>query len=143
MNFLAHLFLTGKNEPLLVGNFLGDFLTNRQVAALPHPIQQGVKIHRQIDAFTDSHEQVRRSAARLRPVHGKYAPVILDVFFDYILVENWQHFSAEPLGEFAGFAYATLEKHVHLMPVFLQERLPLMIADDWLVRYGMCAPKIS
>jgi acyl carrier protein phosphodiesterase len=72
----------------------------------------------------------------LRPVHGKYAPVILDVFFDYILVENWQHFSAEPLGEFAGFAYATLEKHVHLMPVFLQERLPLMIADDWLVRYG-------
>jgi acyl carrier protein phosphodiesterase len=79
---------------------------------------------------------VRRSAKRLRPKHGKYAPVILDILQDFLLAKNWNRYSEVSLGEFTHGVYEILKKHIHLMPGFLQERLPLMIADDWLVRYG-------
>ena len=136
MNFLAHLFLSGNEEHLIVGNFLGDFLKNRQVARLPRPFQEGVRLHRKIDTFTDGHPAVRRSARRLRPVHGKYAPVILDILQDFLLAKNWERYSDVSLAEFTTGVYAILKTHLHLMPEILQERLPLMIADDWLVRYG-------
>lgn len=136
MNFLAHLYLSGDNEHLIVGNFLGDFLKNSQVATLPPPVQEGVRLHRKIDTFTDEHPAVRQSAGLLRPVHGKYAPVILDVLLDFLLVKNWERYSLASLPDFAGGMYEVLKRHLHLMPGFLQERLPLMIADDWLVRYG-------
>jgi acyl carrier protein phosphodiesterase len=40
MNFLAHLYLSGNEEHLIVGNFLADFIKNRQVVLLPRPIQE-------------------------------------------------------------------------------------------------------
>ncbi len=136
MNFLAHLFLSGHDEPLLVGNFLGDFLKNKEVADLPPDIKEGVRLHRRIDSFTDQHPKVLESVRRLRPVHGKYAAVILDVLHDFILAKNWERYSSQPLPEFASAVYGVLKNHLLLMPPFLQERLPRMIADDWLVRYG-------
>lgn len=136
MNFLAHLYLSGKEEPLIVGNFLGDFLKNPQVAKLPQSIRQGVWLHRRIDSFTDQHPVVRNSAKLLRSVHGRYAPVILDVLHDYILAKNWTRYSDDSLIKFTSGIYKILQNHRHLMPAFLQHRLPLMIADDWLTRYG-------
>ncbi len=136
MNFLAHLFLSGGRENLIVGNFLGDFLKNKEVALLPEHVREGIRLHRQIDSFTDAHPMVLQSARRLRPVHGKYSPVILDVFHDFILAKNWQTYSVERLESFAAETYEILKKNIGLMPPFLQERLPRMIADDWLVRYG-------
>lgn len=136
MNFLAHLFLSGEDEHLLVGNFLADFIKNKEVAKLPRPLQEGVRLHRKIDDFTDHHPIVRQSVRRLRPVHGKYAPVILDVFYDYLLVKNWDRYAALPLGVFTQSVYQVLNDHLFLMPLSLQERLPRMIASDWLAQYG-------
>ena len=136
MNFLAHVFLSGPEAPLLVGNFLGDFLTNKEVAKLPPRFQDGVRLHRHIDSFTDQHPLVRASAQRLRAVHGRYAPVILDVFHDYILANHWDTYTEVPLKDFTRGVYDVLLDHLPLMPDFLQQRLPLMVADDWLFRYG-------
>ncbi len=136
MNFLAHLFLSGDDEQLIVGNFLGDFLSNKQVATLPRPFQEGVRLHRKIDSYTDQHPMVKQSSKRLQAKHGKYAPVILDVFHDFLLAHNWDKYSTQPLGDFAKNIYQVLQHHIYLMPTFLKERLPLMISDDWLVRYG-------
>ncbi len=136
MNFLAHLYLSGDEEHLIVGNFLADFLKNRQVASLPRPIQEGIRMHRKIDSFTDQHPVIRQSAQRLRPAHGRYAPVILDILHDFLLAKNWKRYSDVPLQEFTAGVYEVLMKHLPLMPDFLQHRLPLMVADDWLTRYG-------
>lgn len=136
MNFLAHIYLAGESDHLIVGNFLADFLSNKEVARLPIPIQAGVAMHRKIDSFTDQHPVVRQSIKRLQHKHGKYAPVVLDILHDYILVKNWSTYSKIEVGDFAKNAYETLMSHTHLMPSFLQDRLPLMVADNWLVRYG-------
>jgi acyl carrier protein phosphodiesterase len=136
MNFLAHLYLSNGNEQLITGNFLGDFLSNREVALLPEQIRKGIQMHRQIDTFTDQHPSIHHSKKLLRASHGKYAPVLLDVFHDYILAHNWERYSQVSLATFTNGMYGILLKHKHLMPDYLKERLPLMIADDWLIRYG-------
>ena len=136
MNFLAHIFLSNKKPHLVVGNFLADFIKNKEVAMLPLPIQEGVRMHRQIDTFTDNHPMVKQGVLRLRPAHRKFAPVVLDICFDYILAKNWERYSDEGLHFFTKEMYAILEDHIHLMPIHLQKQLPRMIADDWLVKYG-------
>lgn len=136
MNFLAHIFLSNNQPHLIVGNFLADYINNKEVAVLPRPIQEGIRMHRKIDAFTDTHPMVRKSVERLRPNHRKFAPVVLDICFDYILVKNWKRYSVENIHQFTKKIYEILEDHSSLMPPKLQERLPRMIADDWLVKYG-------
>ncbi len=103
---------------------------------MPLSFRQGVVLHRRIDSFTDRHSCVRKSVRRLRPRHGRYAPVILDVLHDFILSKNWHRYSKIPLSEFAQNTYAILERHLYLMPPELQDKLPRMIADNWLMKYG-------
>lgn len=136
MNFLAHLFLSCDSEDLLLGNFLADYVDNATVREYPAPIQDGVQLHRKIDAYTDTHPEVLSGVRRLYDKHGKYAPVVVDVFYDYFLAINWPAYSEQPLAEFTQGVYRILEKHIDMMPPPLQRRLPLMIADDWLQAYG-------
>lgn len=136
MNFLAHTFLSGDNESLIVGNFLGDFLRNKQVQALPDGIKRGVKLHRHIDTYTDQHPAVLQGVRRLYPDHHKYASVLMDVYYDHLLTQNWAQYSSETLSEFANRAYDVLLRHAHLMPEPVSQRLERMISDNWLSKYG-------
>jgi acyl carrier protein phosphodiesterase len=79
---------------------------------------------------------VKQSARRLHPSHGKYAPVILDVFHDFLLAQNWGRYSDRSLEDFSAEVYEVLLRHLPIMPTYLHDRLPKMVADNWLVRYG-------
>lgn len=136
MNFLAHLFLSQHDEELLIGNFIGDFVRKSDDLQYPEGIRRGLELHRKIDTFTDNHPVVRASTRLLHEHHHKYSPVLLDVYYDYLLANNWSIFSNRSLKAFTQDVYAILEKNMQVMPPVLQHRLPLMIADDWLVRYG-------
>ena len=124
MNFLAHIFLSEKKPHLVVGNFLADFIKNKEVAALPRPIQEGIRMHRKIDSYTDTHPKVHQSVLRLRPAHRKFAPVVSDICYDYVLVKNWYLYSNEDINFFTKEMYAILEDHVYLMPDFLKNACP-------------------
>lgn len=136
MNFLAHLLLSCEAEELLVGNFLGDFVKNRELSQFSEGVQQGVRLHRLIDSFTDAHPMVRQGTKRMHARHGKYAGVVVDVLYDYVLANNWQEFGPGDLQVFANKSYDTLQKHLPNMPERLHSIVPRMIADNWLVRYG-------
>ena len=137
MNFLAHAYLSDNQPNIIIGNFLADFLRGRKaVEDLPQAIQQGIIIHRKIDKFTDKHPVIKKGVKRLKPTQGRYSSVLIDVFYDYFLVKNWSTFSPTPLPDFTANIYEQLLKEIHLYPKSLQKRLPLMVADDWLVRYG-------
>jgi acyl carrier protein phosphodiesterase len=136
MNFLAHCFLSCGHEERLVGNFLTDYIGNMPITGYPQGIQDGILLHRKIDTFTDSHPEVLKGTRRLYPYHHKYAPVVIDIFYDYLLSQNWTQYSNIPLEDFTQATYRTLEKYRHLMPERLQKRLPLMIKDDWLYGYS-------
>lgn len=136
MNFLAHFYLSGDDDSLRVGNFLGDYLRNTQVQQLPERMQAGVQLHRDIDSYTDQHPEVLKGVRRLYKRHSKYAPVIIDIFYDYLLSVNWPNYSDQPLEAFRQEVYDSLKRHLHLMPAPVNGYVPRMIADDWLATYG-------
>ena len=82
MNFLAHSFLSYSEEQL-VGNMIADFIKNRDLASLPEGIQEGVKLHRIIDSFTDSHDVVKNAKKPFQPLVRLYAGAFVDVSFDH------------------------------------------------------------
>jgi acyl carrier protein phosphodiesterase len=137
MNFLAHLYLSGNDPNVMIGNFIGDFVKGRHLQERFAPgVVQGIQLHRAIDAFTDSHPVVSQSKARLRPKYRHYAPVIVDMFYDYYLAKNWSTYSDMLLPDFAEHCYSTLEQHRAMLPEEVQQMLPYMIRGNWLVSYA-------
>ncbi len=137
MNFLAHIFLTKKHTPLMIGNFLADFLKGKkQLEHLPKGVLEGIYLHRKIDHFTDHHELVKVGYQRLKPSQGRYASVITDIYFDYFLIKNWSKYTETPLSTFLPPVYEALLDHIDLYPKKIQKRVRLMIADNWLFQYG-------
>ncbi|MEI2759497.1 MAG: acyl carrier protein phosphodiesterase [Bacteroidia bacterium] len=136
MNFLAHLYLSGNNEPVMIGNFIADHLKGKQWMALPEEIQKGVVLHRFIDSFTDSHPVVEQSKALLRPFFHKYTPVVSDIFYDHFLAAEWNNYSDIPIDEYARDVYQLMHKNYHFLPARTKEMLVYMENDNWLKNYA-------
>jgi acyl carrier protein phosphodiesterase len=137
MNFLAHAFLSGDDEELLVGNFIADFVKGKSALdKFDEPIRKGIKVHRAIDAFTDSHPIVSHSKDRLREKYRHYAGVIVDVFYDHFLAKNWTSYNTTPLEIFASRVYQIVQAHQTILPGPVQNFLPFMIRGNWLVNYS-------
>jgi acyl carrier protein phosphodiesterase len=146
MNHLAHFVLSGKDHDLAIGNFVADFITNRQLPTFTEGVQRGIWLHREIDAFTDAHPIVKQSTKRLHPFHHKYSPVIVDVYYDFLLAKNWDKFGGlnienghldDPsvsLPIFVKNAYNLVNSRINELPERLQTFLPRMIADDFLMK---------
>jgi acyl carrier protein phosphodiesterase len=64
MNFLAHIYLSGNNELLKIGNFMADGIRGKQFETYPKAIQNGILLHRAIDSFTDAHPVFRQSTKK-------------------------------------------------------------------------------
>ena len=56
MNYLAHAYLSFNNTDLLVGNMISDYVKGKKQFEYPAAIQAGIKLHRAIDEFTDTHQ---------------------------------------------------------------------------------------
>lgn len=137
MNFLAHLYLSGDNQKIMVGNFIGDFVKGKTPAGkFEDEILKGIELHRGIDAFTDSHPVVLESKVRLRGTYRHYAPVIVDVFYDHFLARFWNDYHPLPLEQYAAYAYSVLKNFEAVVPEEVQRLLPYMISGNWLVNYA-------
>lgn len=94
MNYLAHIFLSGSDSQLQIGNFIGDFVKGNKLNEYPAGIRKGIALHRKIDSFTDSHPLVRETVAFLRPAFGRYSGIIADMYFDYFLAINFYSYAS-------------------------------------------------
>src|SRR5690554_279161 len=101
MNFLAHLYLSGNDEKLLTGNFIGDYVKGKNFLKYPGRIREGIILHRRIDTFTDNHDQFREVKKLFRSEFGLYSGVITDLVFDHMLASRWASYSEETLKQFA------------------------------------------
>jgi len=136
MNFLAHLFLSAGNPEIMVGNFIADAVKGNSFLEYPTTIAKGIKLHRSIDKFTDSHPIVQLSKQRLRPKYRKYAGVIVDMFYDHLLAIGWELYSPISLISFASQAYEILRNYQSLIPIRSQQVLFYMQKGNWLVDYA-------
>ena len=137
MNFLAHLYLSGADPKIMVGNFIGDFVKGRHAMEQFEPtIIKGIELHRAIDEFTDSHPVVTESKNRLRPKYRHYSGVIVDVFYDHFLARNWDQYHQELLPDFADKAYDTIQSFESILPNDVKYMMPYMVKGNWLVNYS-------
>ncbi len=136
MNYLAHLYLSGKNEDVLIGNFIADSVKGSKYKDYSTDIQRGIVLHRQIDTHTDAHPNFRTSTKRLHKNYGHYSGVIVDIFFDHFLAKNWKHYSSISLADYAQKCYAILNKNIQMMPGKAQYILPYMTKGNWLLSYA-------
>ena len=135
MNYLAHMYLAGDSEESIVGNILGDFVKGRIGDEFPPGVAEGIRTHRKIDAFTDSHERVLLSKRLMSPERRRFSGIIVDLAFDHLLAVNWGDYSALPLGDFIERTYGVLAANADLMPPRPREILKVMMEEDWLGSY--------
>ncbi len=135
MNYLAHLYLAEDSDESLIGNLLGDFVKGHLHNDYSSEIIKGIKTHRKIDAYTDSHLNFLACKKLLRPDRRRFAGIIIDLSFDHFLAKNWSHYSNVELGEFCSRVYRVLLEHEQTLPQKLKDRLPYMVKDDWLGSY--------
>jgi acyl carrier protein phosphodiesterase len=135
MNYLAHLYLSGSDPNLIIGNFIADSVKGKQIENFSDEIIKGIKLHRQIDMFTDSHPVLERGKEALRPKFRKYAGVVMDVFGDHFLAKNWHDYSKTDLREYSEHMYSFLHKHKELFPEKARYTLHYMSMQDWLTNY--------
>ena len=136
MNYLAHLYLSGKNEDILIGNFIADSVKGSKYKDYSIDIQRGIVLHRQIDTHTDAHPNFRTSTKRLHKNYGHYSGVIVDIFFDHFLAKNWKHYSSISLADYAQKCHTILNQNIQMMPEKAQYILPYMIKGNWLLSYA-------
>ncbi|MCS6823461.1 MAG: ACP phosphodiesterase [Cytophagaceae bacterium] len=136
MNFLAHAYLSGDSDLLLIGNFIADSLRGNSFHQYPKELQKGIHLHRKIDIYTDSHPAVISTKEKIRKDFGKYASVVTDIYYDHFLAYHWTLYSDTPLSEYVGYVYKLLEEYKQFLPDDIQGFLPYMIRDNWLFNYG-------
>ncbi|UCS93431.1 DUF479 domain-containing protein [Echinicola marina] len=136
MNFLAHAYLSFDHPKVLLGNFIGDFVRGNLEEQFEPGIVIGIKLHRAIDDFTDSHPMVKEAQELLKPHYKRYSLVITDVYFDYFLSKYWKDYDDRSIEKFADEVYSTIEKNDHLLPQNFMYLFHYMKKDNWLVAYG-------
>lgn len=136
MNFLAHLYLSGEDEGLKLGNFIGDFIKGSKYLRYPDNIQKGIILHRRIDRFTDLHPMVKESAAFFKQGYGRYSGIIIDIIFDHFLAQKWNEFSIYRLRDFTKNAHAIFLSNFMILPLKVKRFLPFLIQSRRLESYS-------
>lgn len=136
MNYLAHIYLSGENHLITIGNFMADGIKGKSYKEYPKDIQKGILLHRYIDTYTDAHQIVRVSTKRLHEKYGHYSGIIVDILYDHFLAKNWNTYCDTPLNDFVDAFYGSLEEHYYVLPQRIQKMMPYMMADNWLLNYA-------
>jgi acyl carrier protein phosphodiesterase len=136
MNFLAHIYLSGNNDLLKIGNFMADSVRGHHYLDYQDEIRKGILLHRYIDTFTDAHPIYRKSKHRLHAKYGHYSGVIMDIVYDHYLAKNWSKYSDVKLENYAATFYKLLQDNYELLTEKIQKMMPYMIAKNWLLSYA-------
>ncbi len=136
MNFLAHLYLSGNDDKIKIGNFIGDFVKGNPRDQYEGKIADGIIIHREIDRYTDAHPVSQRSKKRLVEKYRHYSGVIIDIFYDHFLAAHWDEFSSVQLQQYARESYTLMNENIEMLPHRARYMLPYMEKYNWLLNYS-------
>lgn len=136
MNFLAHLYLSGEEEEIMVGNFIGDYVKGRNYHEYPLAIQEGILLHRNIDSFTDTHPLFREAKKKVVDTYGLHSGIVIDLLYDHYLAKNWVRYSSYKLRDFTRRSHAVLLSHFFHLPKRVKGFLPFLIQHKRLESYS-------
>ncbi len=136
MNYLGHMILSGENKNTLLGNFIGDHISNKTLHHYSLPVQEGIHLHRAIDLYTDSHPKSRVLRAVLFDQYRHRSRVILDLFYDHFLAAHFEQFHPLPLPVYVQKVYDALQLQLVRMPTSAKQYFLEMKKYGWLEGYA-------
>jgi acyl carrier protein phosphodiesterase len=135
MNFLAHAYLSFGNEAIVTGNIISDFVKGKAQYEYPPEIQQGIRLHRAIDAFTDAHAATKEAMDFFKAPYRLYSGAIVDILYDHFLACDETIFPDEQLLSFSQEVYAMLEARAAYLPPLFAHVFGYMKSENWLWNY--------
>ena len=136
MNYLAHAYLSFNNTDLLVGNMISDYVKGKKQFEYSAAIQAGIKLHRAIDEFTDTHQTTFEIKKYFKPAYRLYAGAFTDVVYDYYLANDINEFKNDnSLKIFTQKTYTVLQTQTSNFPEKFAAMFPYMQKQDWLYNY--------
>jgi acyl carrier protein phosphodiesterase len=132
MNYLAHAYLSFNDAGILAGNMISDFVKGKKQYDYPSTIQKGIRLHRDIDAFTDQHPATKQAKEYFKPAVGAYSGAFMDVVYDHFLALDTHEFRGNSLQDFSQNVYRQLTAQEAVLPEKFVRMLPYMTSQDWL-----------
>lgn len=143
MNHLGHLVLAvshGQFESgLLTGGLLGDFVKGPLRGERPDDIEQGIALHRAIDAFSNRLPSLQRSAQRFGPDLRRLAPVLIDLVVDHFLTRDFRAQQALPLQGFGEIVLPLIHPQREWLTPGAARLLDRLSAPEGLAAYNSMA----
>ncbi len=138
MNHLAHALLADAGGvEFALGSAMGDFVHGRPDPAWPPARRAGLRFHRAIDHYTDAHPAVVAARNLFGPPMRRYSGIVLDVWFDHLLVRGWSRCAAdESLAHFSERWLTLLDARAAELPESLRGFLAWMHAHGLPEAYG-------
>jgi acyl carrier protein phosphodiesterase len=119
----------------LLGNFLGDFVKGSQLQHLPVEIELGIRLHRSIDVFTDSHPVIVELRQQFPRELRRMAGVIIDIYFDYLLMQSWNQYSDTDFNSVFAEFYQQLEAFSLPVNLHFHSQAQRLKTHQWLNQY--------
>ncbi len=135
MNILAHLFLSGNNEKIILGNFIGDYIKGKKITQYPEEVALGIRIHREIDYYTDRHGIVKIVNSFYRKKYSKYSGIVTDIVFDHFLTKTWDQFCTIIYDDYVKSRYTILNAQIKFFPGPVLQFYPFFVFNNWLKQY--------
>lgn len=135
VNYLAHFYLAHPEPNLMFGNYIGDGVRGATFNSFSEGVQRGIRFHRFIDTYTDTHEVVNEAKRLFYPTQSKFSAVVVDVLFDYFLANNWNQYSGIELSVFSQECYDTIANYSESMPARSARFYQYMVSNNILEKY--------
>ncbi len=137
MNFLAHIYLSGDSDDIMIGNFIGDFVKGKKYLDYPEQIGKGIILHRKIDSFTDRHPVTKKLQIIYKSDVQINIPELLWIFsMTTFLATNWKYYSSVPLKDFVIQKYTILSAYDYFFPAEVKIFFPYFLETNWLYAYS-------
>lgn len=135
MNYLAHAYFSFNNPPILLGNMISDYIKGKKQYDFPLSIQQGIRLHRAIDTFTDEHAITKELKKFFCPAVRLYAGAFVDIVYDHFLALHTPEMNEQQWMEFTQVTYKLLAEQSAFFPEPFARMFPYMQQQNWLFNY--------
>ena len=136
MNYLAHSYLSYQKPDLIIGNFIADSIQGNRFDGLTNGIIEGIRLHRKIDTFTDTHPVYLTSKHRFSKDFDKYSGVLMDIIYDHYLAKNFEQYSPLSLQQHADGIYEILKNNHAILPEHAKRFYSYMTERNVLYHYS-------
>ncbi len=132
MNFLAHSLFGFNSSELIAGQFCGDFVRGSDLSHFPVGVEQGIRLHRYLDRYTDTHPVLNSVRHNMPDVPRRLSGIVMDVMFDHHLALHWTQVSELSLESHEQRVLSALNQHKEHFPMSLKRFMQVLERENLL-----------